>query len=119
MEFLGIPDQTLLGFAGGLIASLILTVLGRGINKLVKLKPKQVGWLALILAAFAIYFTPYAQISYFLFFTGFLWIFILVKGWRLFSFVRKKKGKEEKKEIIKKESKGRRTKRSWKKTFSI
>ncbi|MEX2689621.1 MAG: hypothetical protein Q6351_004785 [Candidatus Njordarchaeum guaymaensis] len=119
MSLFGIPDQTLIGSAMGLIASIVLTAIGKGVNKLVKLKPKEVGWLALLLAAFAIYFTPYSQISIILFFAGFLWIFILVKGWRLFSFVRKKKGKEEKKEIIKKESKGRRTKRSWKKTFSI
>jgi len=117
LVLLGISDQALIGFASGILASIILTALGRAINKLVKLKPKQIGWAALLVAAFAIYFTPYSQVSIILFFAGFLWIFILIRGWRLFSFVKKKRKKEEKEKIVKKEN--RRNKGRLKKTIYI
>lgn len=119
MAIFGIQDSTLLGFAGGIIAVLILTALKNVLSRLIKIKPKQLGWLGLFAAATAIYFTSYRVISYYLFILTFLWFFILIKGWRVINLVKKEKENEKKEKKVIKTRENRGSKRRWKKTIRI
>jgi len=118
MGIFGIPDNTLLSFAGGVVATLILVALKNVLSKLIKIKPKQIGWLGLAAAGTAIYYTQYRFLSYYLFAASFFWIFFLVKGWRIgviYGKIREKK--KEKKGI--KTSESRRSKGRFKKIIRI